>query len=92
FQLRKNWERSLRRKNYQAKDSHVLCSEHFLKSDITFERNRNRKCLKQGAIPCKFIFSKVAKPRTTMTSIKSSEPLILGSSITVNRPISDDDN
>ncbi|XP_061557396.1 THAP domain-containing protein 6-like [Phycodurus eques] len=83
-EIRRQWEKALRRKDFTATDETVLCSQHFMKDD--FDRTGQICRIRVGVIPSVFNFPdrprKVERkrtPRTTRTSMKAQEGLPLPS-------------
>uniref|UniRef100_A0A8C6P0E6 THAP-type domain-containing protein n=1 Tax=Nothobranchius furzeri TaxID=105023 RepID=A0A8C6P0E6_NOTFU len=62
--MRKKWERALRRKDFTATNTTVLCSEHFKPED--FDRTGQIVRLRDGVIPS--IFSFPVKPQKVSAS------------------------
>ncbi|XP_037545833.1 THAP domain-containing protein 6-like [Nematolebias whitei] len=80
-ELRKRWEVSLRREEFTASDSTVLCSEHFKQED--FDKTGQIVRLREGVVPSIFSFpahlQSLENCRTTETSIKTEAGLSVAS-------------
>ncbi|XP_077376076.1 THAP domain-containing protein 2-like isoform X1 [Festucalex cinctus] len=83
-EMRRHWEKAMRRKDYIANDESVLCSQHFRSCD--FDRTGQICRIRTGVIPSLFNFPDRPRQippeerrtiRTTKTSIKAKESLPL---------------
>ncbi|KAM9859031.1 THAP domain-containing protein 6-like [Aulostomus maculatus] len=78
-ELRRQWEVALRRKGFSASKCSVLCSQHFKLED--FDMTGQTVRLREGVKPSVFNFpahlQKPVKTRTTKTSRKAAESLLL---------------
>ncbi|XP_056147493.1 THAP domain-containing protein 6-like [Lampris incognitus] len=79
--LRKKWEVSLRREGFTARDSSVICCEHFKQSD--FDRTGQIVLLRHVVIPSIFSFpvhlQRPERERTTSTCRRAEESLSVAS-------------
>ncbi|CAJ1059827.1 THAP domain-containing protein 6-like [Xyrichtys novacula] len=75
--LRKKWEIAVRREKFTARDSSVLCSQHFKEAD--FDRTGQVVRIRDGVIPSVFKFpghlQRPEKSRNTSASRKSEASL-----------------
>nr|XP_061795993.1 THAP domain-containing protein 2-like [Nerophis lumbriciformis] len=95
-EMRRMWEKALRRKDFTANKETVLCSDHFECDDI--DRTGQICRIRPGVIPSIFNFPdrprkvrrKEKNARTTKTSMKAKEsmpqPLITPPKVTKKKP------
>ncbi|XP_034547133.1 THAP domain-containing protein 6 isoform X1 [Notolabrus celidotus] len=88
---KKQWESALKRKDFNASRSSMLCSEHFRWEDI--DRTGQTVRIRDGAIPSVFNFpAHLQKPvatRTTLTSKKAQEcpPVVCSQLVQETKPV-----
>ncbi|XP_035238755.1 THAP domain-containing protein 6-like [Anguilla anguilla] len=82
-ELRRQWEVAVRREDFSASQSSLLCSEHFKPED--FDRTGQTVRIRDGAKPSVFIFpTHIQRPvatRTTQASRKAEESLSVDCSL-----------